>query len=96
MSNNLTAGTGIDESYTRGSSNNILTYEEHKKIGSGVNEKYKSNPYKPIAIINGEFSPEECQEKRQIKREMVGLEGVFRLEDLNLDKNSKHYGEIKR
>jgi hypothetical protein len=83
----------------------ILTAQEHKLIGSTVDEKYKQQPYKPLCIVD-EASIEKCNKERlEIKLlgavcvSYWGTKGNFgtaTLEPLDTNAGSETYGQTIR
>lgn len=87
-------------------SNYLLTAQEHSLIGSSVPEKYRKQPYIPLAVLDNEISAKECDKIRQLERTLSPVPGFFwdkkyvectmTLEPLELNENSESYRETKR
>lgn len=50
----------------------IWTYQECVLIGATPNIIQRIEPYKPLAIILGEMTPEACEEDRQFPEDFMG------------------------
>lgn len=60
--------------------NNILTSQEHKLIGSTVENKYYDCPYMPLAVFDGTMSVEKCEElRRRYGDSGGGMAGYWRV-----------------
>lgn len=86
----------------------LWTPQEHKIIGSSVDDEHYKTPYTPLAIIEGIISIEECNRLREEKGKMprgstagmfygIGpIDTILSLEELNTDPTSLTYGQTVR
>ncbi|MBN2454536.1 hypothetical protein JXB11_03240 [Candidatus Woesearchaeota archaeon] len=82
----------------------LLTAQEHKIIGSSIDEKYKQEPYKPLSVIDNKCSAEECDGLRKRIVQIYGLGAYWgkkstvavSIEPLVLNPSSADYGRTVR
>jgi len=84
----------------------LLSLQENLLFGgSSQDSRHHEKPYIPIAIIEGDMGPEECQRERRERFGQIlprvfspywgvrGTQGDATLEELDLNPDSDNYGE---